>query len=419
MPRLTKTAVDSLPPKDRQYTVWCTDLKGFGVSINPAGTKAYIVDYRTADGARRRMTIGRHGPLTAEEARKLAIKTMGSILQGDDPQLERRTRRKSLTLSGLCDQYTEAAGRGLIIGRAGKPKKKSSIETDKGMIESHIRPLIGNKLVADIKRADIVKFVRDVQSGKTAKQRAASGKLRGTRRISGGNGAATRATATLGALLTYAVSEDIIEANPAFGVKKPAVGRRERRLLPHEYAILGRGLLEASDSPRKAWQGAAVVRLVALTGCRTGEIENLRWTEVNLDDRLLVLDDTKSGKSIRPLGKPALLLLKEIDRTVGSPFVFPAPLASDKGFTGAKKLCYAIFKSAGINDVSPHVLRHSFASVGADLGFSDSTIGAIIGHTGTSMTSRYTHRLDSVLVAAADRIAIEIEKQMAGKSPAK
>ncbi|MBX8828172.1 Arm DNA-binding domain-containing protein, partial [Ochrobactrum sp. SFR4] len=67
MPKLTKTFVESLSVKEKQYTPWCSELKGFGVSINPAGSRSYIVDYRAPDGARRRMTIGRHGPLTTEE----------------------------------------------------------------------------------------------------------------------------------------------------------------------------------------------------------------------------------------------------------------------------------------------------------------------------------------------------------------
>ena len=59
-------------------------------------------------------------------------------------------------------------------------------------------------------------------------------------------------------------------------------------------------------------------------------------------------------------------------------------------------------------DVTPHVLRHSFASVAVDLGFSELTIGALIGHRGGSITSRYTHHADAVLLAAADQVAAHI-----------
>lgn len=418
MPKLTKTVVERSQPKAKQYTVWCSDLKGFGLSINPAGSKSYIVDYRTSQGTRRRMTIGRHGPLTTEEARKLAIKTLGSTIQGEDPQLERKTRRSSLTVAELCDQYFDAAERGLILARGGKPKKPRSIDTDRGMCNAHIKPLLGRKLVIDLKRADVVKFIRDVTAGKSAKKIEPSGKLRGRIRVTGGAGSATRTTATLGSILSYAVTEGIIDVNPTYGVKKPAIGKRERRLSPEEYAAFGKSLTEAENDEAKAWQGVGALKLTAFTGCRIGEIENLKWSEVDLENCLLKLEDSKTGKSVRPLGTPALTLLKGMPKGSNRRYVFPSDNLEDRPYAGLKRFYRGIFKAAGFDDVTPHVLRHSFASVGADMGYSDSTIGAILGHAGSGITSRYTHRLDSVLIAAADQIALEIEMQMAGKVPA-
>lgn len=409
MPKLTKSVVDKSEPKDKQYTVWCSDLKGFGVSINPAGSRSYVVDYRTADGTRRRMTIGRHGTITADEARKIAITTLGDTIRGDDPILERKTRRTSLTVAELCEDYITSATKGLIIGRGGRAKKLSTVATDKSAVDAHIIPLLGKKLVIDVTRADIVKFIRDVTAGKTAKDIAPSGKLRGRIRISGGAGIATRTTATLGAILSHAVSEGVIESNPTYGVKKPVIGKRERRLRPEEYAAFGKAL---RDAEAKAWQGVAALKLAAFTGCRIGEIENLKWSEVDLTNSLLVLEDSKTGKSIRPLGASAVELLKDLSRTSNHKFVFPSDRLEDRAYAGIKRFYRGIFKAAGFDDVTPHVLRHSFASVGADLGFSDSTIGAMLGHTGTGITSRYTHRLDSVLIAAADKIAEEIDQQM-------
>ena len=73
MPKLTKVVVDAAVPRERQFTLWCSELKGFGVFVQPSGTRTYFVDYRNAQNARRRMTIGRHGTVTTEQARKLAM----------------------------------------------------------------------------------------------------------------------------------------------------------------------------------------------------------------------------------------------------------------------------------------------------------------------------------------------------------
>lgn len=417
MPKLTKSVVDASEPREKQYTVWCSELKGFGMFVNPAsarspkGTKTYLVDYRTDGGVRRRMTIGRHGKITTEEARAQAKGLLGDAVKGEDPALERKTRRKSLTVAELCDNYFAAADKGLVLGRKGQPKKARTLETDKSMVEAHVKPLLGKKLVIDLVRADIVKFIRDVQAGKTAKAKEPSGKLRGRVRVSGGAGSATRTTAALSSILSYAIGEGIIDVNPTYGVKKPAYGKKERRLTPGEYKAFGAALLNA-EGEGKPWQGPAILRFTALTGCRIGEVENLQWSEVDFAESVLVLSDSKSGKSIRPLGAPAKGLLARLPRMPDNPFVFPASRLEALPYAGIKRFYRGLFKAAGLEGVTPHVLRHSFASVGADLGFTDSTIGACLGHGGQGITSRYTHRLDSVLIAAADKIADEVERQM-------
>lgn len=127
MPKLTKAILDRATPREKQYTLWCSELPGFGVYIHPTGRRTYFIDYRSASGTRRRMTIGRHGAITTEQARKLAIETLGRIvLQKGDPLLDRKTRRTSLTVSQLCDQYVVAVEKGLVFGRNGSPRRRRS-----------------------------------------------------------------------------------------------------------------------------------------------------------------------------------------------------------------------------------------------------------------------------------------------------
>lgn len=409
MPRLTKTVIDKAEIREKQYTVWDSDLKGFGIYINPRGSHAYFVDYRSEDGNRRRMAIGRHGSITTEQARKLAIETMGGIvLKRDDPLLERRTRRKSITVSELCDNYLKAARQGLIIGRSGKAKKSSTLETDAGRIERHIKPLLGKKLVIDLKRSDVAKFIRDVTAGKTAYS-GKSEKPRGKIVVAGGAGTAGRTTGLFGGILTYAVSEGIIEHNPAHGVKRPADQKRDRRLTADEFKALGKALSESDHEP---WQAIIGTKLLALTGCRLSEILKLTWAEINLEAQVLRLGDTKTGASIRPLGKVAVDLLKEIKPEKAKGYALPGVRLPEKPYGSLDSAIDRITKAAGLTGVTAHTLRHSFASIAADLDYSDNTIGAMLGHARSGITSRYTHRLDSVLIAAADKIAEEVNRQM-------
>lgn len=411
MPKLTKKIVDAAEVRDKPYYLWCSDLPGFGVRVFPSGKRVYYADYRNKAGARKRMSIGHHGKLTTEDARKLAVVTLGDVLKGEDPAEERATRRSSLTVKELCDNYLDATARGLIIGKGGKPKKASTLVTDRGRIERHIKPLLGTKLVRDLVQADINRFIRDVASGKTAVVEKTANK-RGKAIVEGGTGAAARTVGLLGGILSFAVSEGVIPFNPATGVKRPADNRRQRRLTADEYRQLGKALAEA-EAEVETEQVVQGVWLLALTGCRLGEIEALKWSETDEAGGCFRLADTKEGASVRPIGRPAFAVLATITKRKGTPFVLPAT-RGDGGFGGMPGGWRRIMKRAKLEGVTPHTLRHSFASVAGDLGFTESTIAAMLGHAAGSVTSRYVHHLDTVLVAAADKVARAVHGYMTG-----
>ena len=410
MPKLTKRVVDSAEIKDKQYFIWCSELPGFGVRINPTGKKTYYADYRNSEGARKRMSIGPHGKLTTEKARKQALVILSSAVKGEDLLEERRTRRKSITVAELCDRYLDAAEKGLILGKGGVPKKATTLYTDKGRIERHIKPLLGARLVKDLVQADINRFLRDIAQGKTALVQK-SEKLRGVSVVKGGAGTAARTIGLLGGILSYAVSEAIIPFNPAQGVKRPSDVRRDRRLTDGEYRALGGALIDLVDEGETA-QAVNSVWLLALTGCRRGEILNLKWSEVDTEGHALRLEDSKTGASVRPVGQVVVDVLDEVE-CKGNPFVLIA-IRGGGAFGGFPRSWMRICDRAGLEGVTAHTLRHSFASVAGDLGYSEHTIAALLGHSAGSVTSRYIHHLDPVLVAAADKVSRAIRDKMMG-----
>jgi len=173
-----------------------------------------------------------------------------------------------------------------------------------------------------------------------------------------------------------------------------------RRLTDDEYRALGKAL--ARDD---MWPPALrAIRFLALTGWRRSEAVLLRWDEVNLERRTATLGDTKTGFSVRPLSQAACEALGP----KGEGLVFiPA-----RGDTLALQTHWEKLKlPAGI---TLHTLRHSFASLAADLGYSEPTIGALLGHRSATVTSRYVHFADAVLLAAADAVADETERRMNG-----
>jgi integrase len=382
-------------------TIWDQSLTGFGARRQKSDAVAYVLFYRTKESRQRWFTIGKHGaPWTPETAREEAKRLLGDVAHQRDPAAEKRAARNAQTVAALCDLYLADAEAGRLVTRRRTQKKASTLAIDKGRIARHIKPLLGRLRVAAVTREDVECFMHDVAEGKTAVNTKT--KPRGLARVRGGKGAANRAVGLLGAIFSYAVRRRMRSDNPVHGVTRYADGKRERRLRDAEYKALGAALRKAESA--NIWPAAVgATRFLAVTGWRSGEALALRWDELDLPRRSAMLGDTKTGRSMRALSHAACEVLRNVPQSGG--LVFPAT-RGDGPMVGFRKLWRRIAKLGDLPpDVTPHVLRHSFTSLAGDLGYSEPTIAALVGHKGRSITSRYVHTADAVLLAAADAVA--------------
>lgn len=395
--RLTKRSVDAARKQDARFTVWDSDLKGFGLRVEPSGTKTFIVRYRVGGGRRgtlRQAKIGRYGKLTAEQAREEAERILAKVELGQDPQADKVAARETLTMAELCDLY-------LAEGIAAK--KASTIALDKVRIARHIKPAIGARRITDLHASDIQRLTQDIAAGKLKDA---------TPHSRGGPGAAARTAGLLGGIFKFAVARKLCAENPVAGVKRPKDRKRDRFLSPRELGALGDALTAASE--RGANPGhVTIIRLLCLTGARKNEIARLRWSEVNFDRGRLELADSKTGEKAVPLGAAAMELLNELPRTNGV-HVFPDPRDPSIPIRNLDWFWVGIRRTAGLDDVRIHDLRHSFASVAVAGGSSLFLIGKLLGHTDAATTQRYAHLADDPLQAAADRISQTISASMGG-----
>lgn len=413
--RLTKTAIDNTKPGTERYDIWDNEVSGFGLRVAPTGLKTFIIRYRAEGGGRnaprRFMAVGRYGTLTADQARKKAKELLAAATVGIDPANKRKTKRAEMKMRDLIDRY-EAEGCYIQRGeRQGVPMKPLTKKYTIARLRHHVVPLLGHKRVTEVGAADIERFFRDVESGKSACNEKTGPRTRIV--VRGGNGAARKVFRDLSAVFSFAKRHEIVQANPCEkAVVNKADKRRTRFLALEEIARLGAACdeLEAEGVNAKALN---ITRLWVLTGCRRQEIAELRWCEIDFENGLLVLEDTKTGQSIRPLSAAAAALLKGIERTE-SAYVFPDETGTTF-FQGTKMIWPKIIKRADLPGVTPHTLRHTVGATATSSGEALALTGAILGHANLRSTMIYAHVQHDPKIKAANRVGKRLASALAGE----
>ena len=413
---LTKRVVDGAKPKDKRYHVWDCDLPGFALRVEPTVVKTFVIKYRANGGCRSAtqhwFIIGRHGPLTAEQARKLAKAKLSSVITGADPMTELQAKRREMTMSALVDLYEKEGcviQRGKRQDEAMKPRTKAYTMA---RLRHHVVPLLGNRRARDINAGDGERFVADVTTGKTACDEEIGPRKRVI--VCGGAGAARKVVRDLSAVFSFALRNEVVERNPCENAAiRKTDNQKTRYLTFEEITRLGAALdeLEAEGVNSKAIN---IARLWVLTGCRRDEIAGLKWSEVNLAEGLLELDESKTGRSVRPLGAASVALLNSLPRKDGNDFVFPAE-RGDGYFQGTKSVWSKAIKKASLSGVTPHTLRHTIGSTAISTGEALAPIGAILDHSNPRSTAIYAHVQNDPFRRAANRVTRKIADALSGK----
>jgi integrase len=387
MPKITKRVVDGIHPEARDVFIWDSELKGFGVRVKPSGTRSYLVQYRNAHGRSRRLTIGTHGRLTAEEARKRARAILADVDKGGDPAEAREAYRKAPTMAELADRY--------IAEHVPRMKPRSATE-ERRMIGRRVLPALGPRKVADVTRADVVKLHHSLRAAPIQANRVI--------------GLLTR---MLNVAEKWGIRPD--GSNPCRHVERFKEAKRERYLTADELARLGDVLAEAERTATELPSVVAAIRLLVLTGCRLSEVLTLKWEHVDFAAACLRLPESKTGAKTVHLSAPAASLLAAVVREEGSPWVIQGA-RHGQHLVNLGNAWRRIRKAAGIPDVRLHDLRHSFASVAVGLGEGLPMIGKLLGHSQVQTTARYAHLAADPVKAATERVGAAIDGMMRGKA---
>ena len=385
--RLTKRTVETIEVGEKAIQVMDAELPGFGVRVMPSGVRSYFIRYRNKENRPLRYTIGQHGKITADQARKLAMKLFAEIAAGNDPAGNREAARKAPKVSELFERFMKE--------HAKVHTAPSTQRLYERLVIKFILPKLGHLTVGGVERRDIQKVHHS---------------MRGTHR---------QANQVLSVLskafnLAEAWGWRTQGTNPCRHVKKFKEAARDRFLSDEEMKRLGVALDELESAHRLAPGVADVVRLLALTGCRLGEVQQLRWEDVDFERSLFVLPASKTGKREHVVGAMTLALLSELLRVEGSPWIFPG--VKDQSQCLSQSVIQHAWngkirpaakleeQDTGLPDVHLHDLRHTVGTNAGQTGANAFLIRDKLGHKTTAMTNRYVNKDNNPLVVLSNQV---------------
>jgi integrase len=329
-----------IQPHARAYLIWDTIQRGLALQVQPTGYRAYKLIYRFGNRPRW-YHIGAADALGLADARKIAAELMLEVIRGKDPAAERRAGRSALTFGALATRYLEEHAK----------RKNKSWKQAAGLINRHVLRVWADMKADTITRADVRALFSKIAAPVSANQTLAS----------------------VSAIFSWAVKQEILTNNPCRGVESNPTTSRERVLSDTELPLFWRGF-ESAGLPGVALQ------VLLLTGQRPGEVAHMRfehiadgwWTMPGAPEPATKWPGTKNAQTHR-VWLPAKVrdMIAQLGSDTG--FVFGRVLELDPTM---RDICQQI----GAPRATPHDLRRTHGTTVTALKFGRDAMNRIQNH---------------------------------------
>jgi len=396
--RITNRTAEIISAKEKPYEIRDVDIKGFLLRVQPSGIKTYYYAFRAPDGKKQRIWIGKHGSITATQARDAAEIHAGKVALGGNVQEEKKQTRlkteqlKFSTLEGFIDHKYQA-----WVEAERKSGKTTIKRLKKNFAHLLSRPL-----------DDINTWVVEKWRGERLKEGIKPATV-------------NRDITTLKAALSKAVDWEVIDKNPLAKLKRVKTDNKGkvRYLKPEEEKRLREGLdarearIRQERTSANEWRKERgyelypdltghtfvdhlkpLVLLALNTGMRRSELFYLKWENISLSKAMLTIEgaDAKSGKTRHiPLNKEAVAALKGWKGDVKNPTGLVFPSRTGMPLDNVKKAWVKLLQDIKIKEFRWHDMRHHFASRLVMAGVDLNTVRELLGHSDYTMTLRYAH----------------------------
>lgn len=402
--KLTKRTVEAIEAGAKDIQVMDSDLSGFGVRVKPSGIRSYFIRYRNEHGRARKLTLGTHGKITADQARGMAREHFAAIAKGIDPSAERKAALNAPDVDDLLDRF---------LADHVKPKRRARTYKEYArLIERNIRPRLGKLKVRGVRRDDIDRLHQSLKA--TPYQ-------------------ANRILALLSKAFSLAevwgMRDD--HSNPCVGIERFKEKRRQRILTTDEIRRLG-AVLEQARQEQWFHQHHAIdaIYMLALTYRRLNDVLTLTWDNVHIDDfghLHIHLPNTKTVEQDHVISEQAANYLRAMPRYDGCPWVFPRNNLQEHLTDNDVEKAWRnrIRKAAGLEAthklkaVRLHDLRHTGGTWGGQTGANAYLLREFLGHATAAMTDRYVGREVTPLQKLNNEVGSRIWDNLTGSEGAK
>ena len=387
---LTERRVREARRRATAYILWDAKVRGLGCKVFPAGSKSYIIDYRTG-GRQRRASIGRPSEISLAEARRRASQELDRIRSNDDDPLERRRLNKEAPTfaDAVTRFFTEYTPERI---RAGRMVRRTE-QTYRHEADKYLLPTLALHKVKDITRADIERTVRPLPPTTRNRVLAFSSRL---------------------FTLTEAWEWRDQHTNPCRFVTRARLEVRDRVLSGDEMARLAEALTEMEGRHPGP---VAAIRFAAVTGLRAGEVLGIEWGHLDTENGIVRLPRTKTGARSHHLPAPALDIIASQPQI--NSWVFTTGGGNRQGpvsYSHLRKAFADARSAAGVEDARIHDLRRGVMLAAAEAGANAAVLRDLLGHSSLSMANRYLSRLGQPVRQAREDAAAKVAAMMTGES---
>lgn len=362
-------ALPANPPESRSTDLEFsdTDVVGLKCLSGRSGQKRFLLRYRTQDGKKGSLTLGRFPILDVQAARKLARKHLLAIAEGEDPKAQRDAMKDLLTLSEFFWQ----------IHLPLTQSRNRSWDNDRQRFRDLIEPMLGDIRYQDLSVAQVQQFQLAMKDGTGFKRAYAPATC-------------NRALALLKTMGAHAVRLGIVEVNQAGKIQLLREDNIRTRFLDLDES---HNLIQAArNHPNKSIGGLVVMLL--LTGCRVSELRLAEHKDLDYKQRVLVIPPkhtkNKQGRLVY-LTDLALEMIQSIPRLADNPYIFTGRKAG-RPLTDIRGTFRQLLLESGITDVENiclHTLRHTTASNMISAGMPLSAVKAQLAHQSIQSSERY------------------------------